>query len=470
VAKHTIGGDPLAPEYLEDMHRAALKVIEGIGLEIPRADVREALRKAGVRIEDGRAKLTAREVEEFLDAQRPGWGRGAVTERVRAGPGEPLQAYIPLAYQYHLDPQTDEIMPMTRDLMIEEITFMHAARELGVAVAGTPLGCPVDVPPRLVPLLQYLLGFKYSGQGGYTWIWPEETSRFLFRMLEVTGDRLTQSDLYVLSPLRLGGTEFDFAMDHLQMWESFSIGSHGMTSGNLPAQPIAAFVLSTAETLAAATALWILGEGRPVDFSIFACPLDLGSMQMLYGGPEFHLFQRLEGRVNGFYKGNDNPDAHMFTMEKRPGFQAGSEKTMAATFAALQGARRIVGAGVLSRDEIFSPEEVLLDWEIVCSANRLRRGIDGEDPGEWYAIIEAGVRGGYTATDHTLDHYREIYWQPRFLHRDTLATWRQKGEPRLRDELRSRVREIRSAHEYEPPREQLLELERIYGEAALELA
>ena len=104
---------------------------------------------------------------------------------------------------------------------------MHAARELGIAVGGTPLGCPVDVPPRLVPLAQYLLGFKYSGQGGYTWIWPEETSRFLLRMLEVTGHRLTQSDLYVLSPLRLGGTEFDFAMDHLETWGSFSISRPG---------------------------------------------------------------------------------------------------------------------------------------------------------------------------------------------------------------------------------------------------
>jgi len=108
---------------------------------------------------------------------------------------------------------------------------------------------------------------------------------------------------------------------------------------------------------------------------------------------------------------------------------------------------------------------VLLDWEIVCAANRLRPGVAEEDPEEWLDVIRPGVGGGYATSDYTLDSYYEIYWQPEIFERDTLGSWREKGEPELRDSLCRRVNEILAAYEYEPPRETLRELQRIYREA-----
>ncbi len=105
------------------------------------------------------------------------------------------------------------------------------------------------------------------------------------------------------------------------------------------------------------------------------------------------------------------------TQAKRPGLQAGYEKAMAGAFGVLTGCDDLHYVGVMSFDDIFSPEQMVADLELRDALERLRRGMPPEDPDGWLDDIREGVERGYVQADATLDHYKETYWFPRLFDR-----------------------------------------------------
>ena len=176
--------------------------------------------------------------------------------------------------------------------------------------------------------------------------------------------------------------------------------------------------------------------------------------------------------MSAFYNESDSVGGgtgDMSTTAKRPGFQAGMEKMAAVTLAVAHGATYFDSAGTLSGMEIFSGEQLILDWDICCYAERLRQGLAPENPENWLDEVKEGLAGGYTTADTTLDHYREVYWQPEMLDRMTLMSWREKGEPELREKARARAKDLLAGYHYEPNEDVVRELRRIVERAEKEL-
>src|SRR5690349_185385 len=150
-------------------------------------------------------------------------------------------------------------------------------------------------------------------------------------------------------------------------------------------------------------------------------------------------------------------------MAKLPDVQSAAEKAAIMALGASLGARHFSCAGTLSLDEIFSPEQMLLDCEIRDWVQRSIQGVWlGEEAVEdWLGNIREGINSGFIAQDTTLDHYLTHTWYPRWFQRGAIGPWMEKGQPRISDRLRNEVMKRIASHNFELDADRRNAIERI---------
>jgi trimethylamine:corrinoid methyltransferase-like protein len=180
------------------------------------------------------------------------------------------------------------------------------------------------------------------------------------------------------------------------------------------------------------------------------------------------LFQMLCADFNRFYgwtrSGVPN---NIHVMSKLPDAQSAADKAAIMAVGAFLGARHFSCAGTLSLDDVFSPEQLLLDCEIRDWVQRAIQGVwlGEEAVGDWLAEIQTGAQRGFMGLDSTLDYYLDHTWYPRRFQRGAVGPWLTAGQPRLSERLRDEIRRRIAAHDFELDAERRREIERIYQAA-----
>lgn len=450
---------------LEQMHHAALQVLQELGLAVENDVALRALAEAGVRVDGTRAYFSPEFIEEHLKALRAGWSSRA--EKRSARP-ERLTFSVGDMCQYYHNPHNDEIELMTTHNLVEACKSVQVMRERGLG-SYTP-GVPRDVPPQLQAIVEYRVGAEFlTGEPTLDTLHPPEALDYLFDLAEAMGKPMRGANIFSVSPLRLSGYEFDIAVAHRERWEYFSVTTYPAAGVSAPIHFRAAWVLSIAEALGGAVTMHVVGGGKPVWISIGMFPFDLRTLTIVGGMPECAWMYWARGQIDRFYNPGAGYSMMLGTQAKRPGLQAGMEKAMAGTLGALTGCNDLHYVGVLSFDDIFSPEQMVADIELCDALDHLRRGIARDDPQEWVDIIREGLAGGYVQTDTTLDHYRQAYWNPRVLDRLSWHTFQQTGGKsageRCREEILSRL----NGYDFHPPEDEIRQVRKIFNEAWVKL-
>jgi trimethylamine:corrinoid methyltransferase-like protein len=458
------------------MHQAALEVISSIGLEVPEEAWRRRLCSAGARESGTRVQFPPEMVEEYLRLWRqehglpePGWhDQPAPPARLTS-----LPLHVNVYPHHHVDLEDDELKPISTQDLIRLTRFVESFWPESV-VTGAP-GIPQDVPPALQPVAQYKIGAQYSRAGGEAgWLAPPSTAAYVLRMAEAMGAPIRHLSVYNPSPLRLSAIELEVVQAFPGQFDSIQVGTMPAVGSTAPIYPKAAMVLALAETMAAAVALRIL-TGLPTDWSPGIHAFDLRTMTMVFGTPEMLLFHEMSKQVSAYYRGEARrgKSHYMQTMAKLPGVQAAADKAASAALAVCCGATSLAGVGTLCLDDIFSAEQFVTDLDIRDWVLRLARGDDSGDdlPGKWVDWIRAGIeKGGFVATDETLDHFREVYWLPRiFGGREMLSNWLHSPRPDARARAKAIAREHMGETGYQLPDPLFGQLEVIYEEACREL-
>jgi trimethylamine--corrinoid protein Co-methyltransferase len=448
-------------EEIERMHGAALRTLLEIGLEVANDQALQALAGAGVRIAGQRAFFEPAFVEERLAALCP--ARGEVSSRPATGR---LTIGVGDMCQYYHSPFTDRIELMSTADVVEATKCVESMRDNGLG-SYVP-GVPRDVPQQLQALTEYRIGSEFlTGLPTLDTLHPPEALPYLFAMAEAIGHPLDSGGMFTVSPLRLAGHEFDIAVQYAARWQRFWVVSYPGVGATAPIRPRAAWVLSIAEALGGAVTLHVVGGGKPVSFTVGMFPFDLHTLAIVGGMPECAWMYWASAQITRFY----NPDAGysmmLGTQAKRPGLQAGLEKALAGALGALTGCDDLHYAGVLSFDDIFSPEQMVADCELRDALEQLARGIPegGDSPDDWLDEIREGIAGGYVQSNTTLDHYRETYWFPKLLDRTTWHTFQaghtRTARQRAREEILSRLESYR----YRPPAQEIQAVRRIFADA-----
>ena len=445
------------PAGIAQMHASALQVLHELGISVENEAARRALAEAGVRVQGVRAYPEPAFVETCLEALRRHWGQGAP-------PTGPLTATVGDMCQYYHNPHNDAIELMSTANVIEATKSVETMRERGLG-SYVP-GVPRDVPAQLQAILEYRIGAEFTA-GGPTLdtLHPPEALGYLFEMSEALGHPLRGTNIFSVSPLRLSGYEFDLAVEFRDRWQSFSVTTYPAVGISAPIHSRAAWVLSIAEALGGALTLYLVSGGKPVYISVGMFPFDLRTLTIIGGMPECAWMYWARGQINRFYDPSAGYSMMLGSQAKRPGLQAGYEKGFAGALGVLSGCDDLHYVGVLSFDDIFSPEQMVADCELRDALEHLRRGIPLDEPDRWVDIIREGLDRGYVQAETTLDSYPQAFWFPHLLDRLSWHTFQQvKGKTarqRARDEVHARL----AGYHYHPPADRIREVRRIFAEA-----
>jgi trimethylamine:corrinoid methyltransferase-like protein len=246
-----------------------------------------------------------------------------------------------------------------------------------------------------------------------------------------------------------------------------SVSSMPSTGATAPIHPFGALALAAAELMGGLVAMRLL-TGKPVSFGVNIFPFDLRAGAMVFGSPENLLFQMLCADFNRCYGWvREQGPGNIHVMSRLPDSQSAADKAAIMAVGAFLGARHFGSAGTLSLDDIFSPEQLLVDCEIRDWVQRAIQGVwlGEEAVDDWLAEIQAGVQRGFMGLDSTLDHYKSHTWYPRYFQRGSVGPWLAAGQPRLSDHLQDEVRRRIAAHNFELDANRRREIERIYQAA-----
>jgi trimethylamine:corrinoid methyltransferase-like protein len=135
------------------------------------------------------------------------------------------------------------------------------------------------------------------------------------------------------------------------------------------------------------------------------------------------------------------------SVAKRPNAQAACERTASVFWQALLGARHFGAVGQLSIDEVFSPQQAVLDREILRYVERVIQGLDLQPSVDAIELIREGVQEGYfVGAVDTVGRFRDFYRFPDILRHWSLGRWRAEGEPAILEQAWAHARdEIRTS-------------------------
>jgi len=454
---------------LERIEGTALRILEEIGIEVSHPDLAARARRHGFKLQQGRIRLSRRQVASFLREAR----KGRHVPRRQPPPRETdaqLMLGVSSYPQSVHDPETDRILSFTTARLVEATKLVDMLGDRGL-YPGPP-GCPTDVPPPLQVLMQYRIAAENLRRGGDP-VDPKDcvSLPYLMEMAQTMGHPITGLPVYVFSPLKLAGESLSAVLMVEKQLQATHVSSMPAAGCAAPVRPAEALALATAEVVGSAL---ILREClKPaVHWSVAAYAFDLRGMAMSSCGPEGTLFKMASAEVDAYLHGQEwfPGIGRLHTLAKLPDSQAAAEKASAMTVGALCGARSFSNAGALSHDEIFSAVQLLVDLEIQDHVQRLVQGLDTAcDEEACLADVRAALGRGFLGLDRTLELYRDLYWHPQLFERRFLSSWQAASHPTLSREAQEMAKELISRHDYELPLAKRADLDRIYRRAEREL-
>jgi trimethylamine:corrinoid methyltransferase-like protein len=209
-----------------------------------------------------------------------------------------------------------------------------------------------------------------------------------------------------------------------------------------------------------------LSGGKPVGISVGMFPFDVRHAWVAGGMPEHTLIEAQRAQITRRYDPGIVYSHSMTTAAHMIGVQSGLEKAANAQTAALLGCRDFNTIGLLGFDDIFSPEQCLLDVEALALIEANIRPASPTPQEAWADWISEGLAHGYIGADETLERYMTVQHLPLLLDRRALSA--KHGEPAGYDWTRNQAQTlaqdyIRQHQSYEP--RGLEDAMRIYDQA-----
>jgi trimethylamine---corrinoid protein Co-methyltransferase len=216
--------------------------------------------------------------------------------------------------------------------------------------------------------------------------------------------------------------------------------------GSTPVTLAGGIVQATAEALSGLVLHQLRARGAPIITGFVLAPLDMRKGTICYGAPEFRLTNSAFADIFHYYGlpiwSTVGSDAQCLDA------QAAMEHSMATLLAALDGANLIHDVGYLGQGLLSNAAAIVMCNEIIGYVKRVVRGFDLTPEKMGLDVIrQVGSGGQFMTQAHTRDHFRQEMWSPQLLNRDGPEAWARKGSPTYEEVLVRRTLEILETHQ-----------------------
>ena len=214
-----------------------------------------------------------------------------------------------------------------------------------------------------------------------------------------------------------------------------------MMGATAPITLAGGLVQANAEILSSLVVHQLKREGAPFIYGAGIHHMDMSSMQICYGSPEFQLTKagvaalgKYYGLPTWGYAGCS--DANV--MDE----QAALESMFSVLMAQLSGANLIHDVGYLESGLTTSLEMVALTDELIDMTTHFMKSIStNKEDLAVDQINQVGPGGNYLSTEETVKRFRE-FWFPTLFNRKRYSEWEKMGKLSLGQKLNAKVRDI----------------------------
>lgn len=310
-----------------------------------------------------------------------------------------------------------------------------------------------QVPLGMQDLYSTLVCLENSRTFGGPVHLPTEENLVLFREMFAIAGRSSLPVLLipVVSPLRFNAETAEFFIRHCKDPDLrfFLVSGMPCAGSTAPVSLFQACALSLAEALA--TSLF----GRACTGNVFlpgfsVDPFDFKYGNHILGSPQSVLLNSAARRIMTNITGQIPRDGFLLSMARWPDAHAVFDHAQSALLQSLHGVRRFYGSGQLSQDEVFCPEMVIIDRDILSGVEWLLQGMEwDENPQACLETIRHGVRtGSFLEHETTLEGFRRFVVETRLFSGMSMRQWESAGSRNLLSEAADCVSDLVSKNDY----------------------
>ena len=441
-----------SPEQLKEIHEGALEILKDTGCELHHEEAIRILEKAGASVSGKRVFLPPEVVEKALE-QTP--SRILIYDR----DGKPAMdlsgrnAYFGTGSDciYLRDSFTGERRVFEERDMIDAVRVADALPNVDFLMS---MGMITNASPEYQCQKQFANMIKYSKKPH---VIIATSKKRLSDIVEIAAaifpdgrEHLKQKPLFVLyteptSPLVHSFEAIDkliYAAENL-IPTNYAPGMMAGATG--PVTPAGAITLAAAENLFGLVIHQLVKPGAPFIFGAGMSNIDMNSLQPSYASPEAMMTQAGLCELGRNLYGLPTWGFAGCCASKLADTQAINEASTYIFMAGLTGTNLNHDLGYLEFGLTFSFDLLVMTDESVGQLRRIMDGIPlNRETMALDAISKVGPGGDFLSSDHTLDHYREM-WTPGISDRNTFERWSELGSSSMEDRCRQKIKEILSA-------------------------
>lgn len=449
----------LSDEECGRIHEETIKILSATGVRMDTAKGRIILKRAGAEVdEDSRIVRFPRNlVEECIRLAPKDFKLGARRQDkwITMNQGQ-CGVILDGGAIYTYDAECGTRRPATRDDWYLATRLGDTLDDIDV-YWGVIDGCWEHTPGDTVAYWKAISqNFSKHIQDATTT--PEE-SRWMLEVLQVVfGNReefrKTLPVSFILcpaSPLIIEGEYTDAYLETLDWRIPVAVMSMPLLGLSGPANLISELLLVNCETIAMLCLIQSAAPGTPFIYAAAPAIADMHSGRFGSGEVEHSLLGAAVTEIARMYQLPVEASVGG-TDQSIPCIQAGYERALNYTLPILSRPDLLVAPGLLGGSTIFSPEQLIIDLEVIRRCKRLSHGISSSAE-KWLGEVIAtlGPGGNYLAQSSTRKAVRsgEVYFSKLGQHR-AYDAWVNAGSPDLMDEIRQFIKESISKREPMP--------------------
>jgi trimethylamine--corrinoid protein Co-methyltransferase len=448
----------ISADEVEAIHRASLRILDEIGLEVLGDRALDLLERGGARVESAarRVRLEPGHVEELVALAPPAFTLHARNEVRNVDFGGSNLVFCAVGGPAFVTDLDRGRRPGTFAAMCDFVRVIGALNVLHQE-GGGPLE-PTDLPVPTRHLDMYrafatLLDKTWHCLGfGRTVV--DDAIEIACLVRGVDRDRLAaEPSLMTIintnSPLRLDGPMSDGLIEMALHGQPVVATPFTLAGAMSPATIAGALAEQNAEALFMVALAQLAKPGAPMVYGGFTSNVDMRTGSPAFGTPESVKAQLATGQLARRY-GLPWRSSNA-TASNVVDAQAAYESEMAVWGAVMGGVNLLYqGAGWLEGGLTASFEKLIVDAEILQMISEVLQPLAVDESALGLdAIAEVGPGGHFFAAAHTLERYETAFYRPLLSDWRNFETWQEDGA-RTATERANRVWKQLLA-EYEPP-------------------
>ncbi|MCE5277684.1 MAG: trimethylamine methyltransferase family protein [Planctomycetaceae bacterium] len=385
----------------------AVRLMDRVGFSVPNPSTLKKL-QGKLPLRGGRVCVPPQTAQHYADEVRTRFG--SKPEELVVKPVDKLSLFNSYLNTHWVDPADGQIKLHSTADVIRHTKLVLALAEEGT-IAPNTAGVPQDVPPEMRFIMAHYLRCLYLRQPGpFGLIHSEAMMRYFIEMDAVMGFRPAVGT-EIISPLQFAGDSVDLALEYHDKGVQVScvdpIPIMGVTA---PSDWHMAWAQTLAENIGAYTIFRECGVEKMGPPSIRLFTPNWAASTVSFSGPQHVLALMTRRKVREFFNMPTPWGELLLVSSKAPDAQAAIEKTAGCILARVFGLWGVEGAGGLWMDEIFSPQQLIIDIEAKHFAEGVRADVSPRE-GDVVAVVEEGLRsGGFLQADMTLENFRDFVW------------------------------------------------------------